>query len=411
MVKLISAKCPNCGAILKLSKEEDKVKCEYCKSTIIVDDAIACFKLKVSGNISIDGITTNAELIESANELLNMNEYLKAKRKFSEFSEKCPDNYQGWLGLLICRTRNFSIKDNNIMFENDVNKYYEHFSKTAPEDIKNEYFEIIDRYFAPEKYLKIEEQEKEEKRKQEIEEQKRKRLEEKEKKKSERLKNHTYKKIYDFENKFKIISHKFGNGFLYFIGVTLIISYIISFKEDVTSSIFGILFALSLFKVFYTNIENKFNQIDKIYIKIARFVIPLLLLTIWMACTPIENTENTKNTEKVENNETVGKTTYYIEYNKLGSIGKYMEFEKKNVIFYYLPEDKYKIEATNLNENVCFLWIDYNDGYQNGDYGTAYNTKETLKFTNSSKINTIYIDSSVHIYSPNNCDYKITLIS
>lgn len=150
MVKLVSAKCPNCGANLKLSKEEEKVICEYCHNTIIVDDAIACYKLKVSGIVSVEGIITNSELIEVANELLNMNEYLKAKRKFLEFSEKCPDNYQGWLGLLICRTRNFTIKDNNIMFENDVNKFYEHFLRVAPNDIKEQYINIIENYLHPE---------------------------------------------------------------------------------------------------------------------------------------------------------------------------------------------------------------------------------------------------------------------
>ena len=151
MLKLVSAKCPSCGASLKLSKENETTQCEYCHQTIIVDDAIACYKLKICGTISVEGIESNSELIEAANELLNMQEFLKAKRKFLEFSEKCPDNYQGWLGLLICRTRNFTIKDNNIMFENDINKYYEHFLKIAPENIKKDYVEIIEKYLHPEK--------------------------------------------------------------------------------------------------------------------------------------------------------------------------------------------------------------------------------------------------------------------
>ena len=64
-----------------------------------------------------------------------------------------------------------------------------------------------------------------------------------------------------------------------------------------------------------------------------------------------------------------------------------------------------------MNENICFLWIDYNKGYQNGNYGTAYDNKEMLKFTNSSKVHTITIDSSIHIYNSNNCNYKLTLIT
>lgn len=149
MVKLVSAKCPSCGASLKLSKDDEQTKCEYCHQTIIVDEAIACYKLKISGTVSIEGIETNSDLIDSANELLEMKEFLKAKRKFLMFSEKFPNNYQGWLGLLICRTRNFTIKDNNIMFENDVNKYYEHFLKVAPDDVKSDYVEVIENYLHP----------------------------------------------------------------------------------------------------------------------------------------------------------------------------------------------------------------------------------------------------------------------
>lgn len=181
MVKLVSAKCQNCGSLLKLSKEQEKIECEYCRSTIIVDEAIACYKLIVSGNVSVQGITTNAELIESANELLNMNEFLKAKRKFLEFSEKCTNDYQGWIGLLICRTRNFKIRDNNIMFENDINKYREHFFKVAPEEIKKQYFEIIDRYFNPEKYRLMEERAKQEQERKLLEEQRKKKKKKKRK--------------------------------------------------------------------------------------------------------------------------------------------------------------------------------------------------------------------------------------
>lgn len=146
-MKLVSAKCPNCGADLKLDTEKTSVECEYCKQNIMVEEAVERYKIEVSGTISIDGIVSDSELISSANDLLEMKEFLKAKRKFQEFSEKCPNDYQGWLGLLICRTRNFTIRDNNIVFENEVKKYYEHFLKTAPENIKNQYKKILDAYF------------------------------------------------------------------------------------------------------------------------------------------------------------------------------------------------------------------------------------------------------------------------
>lgn len=148
-MKLIDAKCPNCNALLKLEDKKDRVICEYCNHTIFVEEAIATYKFKITGNISVDGIQTNSDLIASANELLDMGEYLKAKKKFLEFSEKCPQEYQGWLGLLICRTRNFTIRDDNALFENDIRKYYEHFLRTASEKVKKDYLNIIEEYMFP----------------------------------------------------------------------------------------------------------------------------------------------------------------------------------------------------------------------------------------------------------------------
>lgn len=329
MVKLVSAKCPSCGSSLKLSNDEEKTKCEYCNNTIIVEDAIACFKLKVSGNVGVEGISTNAELIDAANELLDMNEYLKAKRKFLEFSEKCPDNYQGWLGLLICRTRNFTIKDNNIMFENDVNKYYEHFLRVAPDDIKEQYFETIDRYFDPDKYIRLENQEKMMKLKQELEnklkqdeEKKTREKEEREKKKSERLNDIKKKKDEIFNNmekaKNNIINdsnvkalNDFGkkglelffaacNGCLYCIGGLFVLAFLLSFDSFHFSDLFLLLFGLSLFKCFYSLFEKKVKTFEHKRVIVARFILPFVFLVMFGMFVPGE--DNVPDNNVSENN-------------------------------------------------------------------------------------------------------------
>lgn len=284
MIKLVSAKCPNCCATLKLSKDDEKIECEYCHNTILVDDAIACYKFKVSGNVSVEGIATNADLIEIANELLDMKEFLKAKRKFLEFSEKCPDNYQGWLGLLICRTRNFTIRDNNIMFENDINKYREHFFRVAPDEIKEEYFETIDRYFDPEKYKRIDEEAAAEMRRQElekqklkIEEQKKFAADKKEKKKAEILEKTKYKSI-EIADKVKSFLLKIGVGFMYFLGGVLVFAALVGdylFGERILTILVG----LSMFKFIYTFIEEKFNIPNKTLLLI-RIILPIVLLII-----------------------------------------------------------------------------------------------------------------------------------
>lgn len=310
MVKLVSAKCPNCGAALKLSKEEEKTECEYCHNTIIVDDAIACYKLKVSGNVSVEGITTNAELIEAANELLDMNEFLKAKRKFQEFSEKCPDNYQGWLGLLICRTRNFTIRDNNIMFENDIHKYREHFFRVAPDDIKEQYFETIDRYFDPEKYRRLEEQERAEKQRQALEEQKRKAeeqkkfaAEEKEKRKAERLENPKYKAMAETADKGKSALLKIGVGIVYFLGGVFVLGALVG-DSPIGERLLTILIGLSMFKFIYTFIEEKFNIPNKTLL-VVRIVLPIVLLIIVSSVYPASDNK----TDTTESKDTISEST------------------------------------------------------------------------------------------------------
>lgn len=326
MVKLVSAKCPNCGASLKLSKEEEKTECEYCHNTIMVDDAIACYKLMVSGNVSVEGITTNGELIEAANELLDMKEFLKAKRKFQEFSEKCPDNYQGWLGLLICRTRNFTIRDNNLMFENDIHKYREHFFRAAPDDVKEQYFETIDRYFDPEKYRRLEEQERAEKQRQAeqeraekqrqaLEEQKRKAeeqkkiaAEEKEKRKAERLANPKYKTMAEVANKGKTLLLKIGVGIVYFLGGIFILGSLILDRYSIGERLLTILIGLSMFKFIYTFIGKKLNIPDGTLL-IVRIVLPIVLLIIVSSVYPATDSKNNTTDSKDKVSESTNENT------------------------------------------------------------------------------------------------------
>ncbi len=146
-MKLIQAKCPNCGANLDITSNNKTIKCEYCKQNIIITELNTEKKETKKGIINTDGIESHLDLIKTGNSLLEIKEYLQAKKFFKEFSEKCPLNYQGWLGLLICRTRNFTIKDNNILFQKDIEKYYNHFRKTATEEVFDEYFPKIYDYF------------------------------------------------------------------------------------------------------------------------------------------------------------------------------------------------------------------------------------------------------------------------
>lgn len=66
MIKLVPAKCPNCGATLELDDNLKKTECKYCNTSIIVDDAIAKYKIEVSGEVKVDGIIGKNTLLDQA---------------------------------------------------------------------------------------------------------------------------------------------------------------------------------------------------------------------------------------------------------------------------------------------------------------------------------------------------------
>ena len=46
MIKLTPAKCPNCGASIKVDTELRETVCQYCRTTILIEGAINAFKSK-----------------------------------------------------------------------------------------------------------------------------------------------------------------------------------------------------------------------------------------------------------------------------------------------------------------------------------------------------------------------------
>ena len=67
-MKLIAAKCPNCGADINVDTERKSMFCSYCGSQILVDEAINKYQIdiKVGGQISVDGIATEKAKLQRA---------------------------------------------------------------------------------------------------------------------------------------------------------------------------------------------------------------------------------------------------------------------------------------------------------------------------------------------------------
>lgn len=109
-MKLVAAKCPNCGANIDVDKNSDKTVCEYCGSNIIVEDAIAKFKLEVSGEVEVSNLTNFDKLFKLANRDFANKYYKDALEKYKRAIELDPDNPIIILkiGLCECLTSSFS---------------------------------------------------------------------------------------------------------------------------------------------------------------------------------------------------------------------------------------------------------------------------------------------------------------
>lgn len=82
MVNLVPAICPCCGGQLELDDNMKRAECKYCKSTIIVDEAIEKFKTDSQGNLKISGIKDQDQLLDEANKYFKAQDYKKALNRY-----------------------------------------------------------------------------------------------------------------------------------------------------------------------------------------------------------------------------------------------------------------------------------------------------------------------------------------
>ena len=70
-MKLVAAKCPSCGASLNVNPKQETAKCEYCNQTILIDDAMAKYKLEISGSVEIKNLPQHDNILKLANRNYN----------------------------------------------------------------------------------------------------------------------------------------------------------------------------------------------------------------------------------------------------------------------------------------------------------------------------------------------------
>lgn len=109
-MKLVSARCPDCGADLNIPEGSGSVKCDYCGSNVMVSDVLG----------STD-VVRNCMIL--AYEALNIENYKDAYDHFNRAIENDMSNYIAWIGKAICaghlnKIANTRFDEITAMFEN-----------------------------------------------------------------------------------------------------------------------------------------------------------------------------------------------------------------------------------------------------------------------------------------------------
>ena len=149
-MKLVAAKCPNCKANIDVDKNSDTTVCEYCGSKIIVDDAIAKYKLEVSGKVDVSNFTSFNKLIKLADKFFVEKNYKQSLDKYNKAIELEPDDlyvdYRINLIDLILNNEDEDVIINAFKKLSLTNYYYDD-SCNKVEDISKNYFELLDIVF------------------------------------------------------------------------------------------------------------------------------------------------------------------------------------------------------------------------------------------------------------------------
>ena len=103
-VKFVAAKCPSCGANINVDQNDNKTKCNYCHSTIIVDDAIKRYQIEISGKVEVSNLPTVENYLLNGSRYYDNNDYEEAYRQYNKVIEINPNNFLAILRNGICKS-------------------------------------------------------------------------------------------------------------------------------------------------------------------------------------------------------------------------------------------------------------------------------------------------------------------
>ena len=143
-----NGRCPNCGGALELDSSKEKMKCLYCGSEIVIEQAIQ--------KITVDGIAGFDAILLSAQEAMRFEDYDKAREQFRKALSLRPQDYRILWGLYVCEIKGITWAKNHhgfVQFPGDIEeniqraimRYARPACQNAPEEVRAYYEQEIEK--------------------------------------------------------------------------------------------------------------------------------------------------------------------------------------------------------------------------------------------------------------------------
>ncbi|MBP5608882.1 MAG: hypothetical protein J6X66_11550 [Lachnospiraceae bacterium] len=101
---LVKAQCTSCGAALEVDESKDAAVCPFCNMPYVIEKAINQYKINNTFHIEkavFESEDSEAKLLKRGIAQLEMREYEDACVTFKRMTKLYPEEYRGWLGLVL----------------------------------------------------------------------------------------------------------------------------------------------------------------------------------------------------------------------------------------------------------------------------------------------------------------------
>lgn len=133
-MRMIPAKCTNCGANIQVDETKEAGICEACGTAFITEKAIHNYNITnnftiENANITVSGVDVESR-ITAAKKLINSGLVAEGRQMLHKITVECPEDYRAW--FLIAK---YAYQYNDVWFDDDT--YYHKAMALADENGQN----------------------------------------------------------------------------------------------------------------------------------------------------------------------------------------------------------------------------------------------------------------------------------